>query len=166
LKKRVKELENGLKKKKEGTEKEEKEDGKGRSDGGLETRIIKIEKNIEARERKERRKRNLVIKGVQKMKGDWRWGVEKILKDIGVEIRCEEMKRLSIGNEERGDMVWVKFGSEENKRIVWEKKKSLKRSKIWIDEDWTWREREVRRKLGRLAVQERGKGRRVWGGRE
>jgi len=48
------------------------------------------------------------------------------------------------------------------KRIIWEKKKSLKGSKIWIDEDWTWREREVRRKLGRLAVEERGKRRRVW----
>jgi len=48
------------------------------------------------------------------VKGDWRWGVEKILKDIGVEVRCEEMKRLSIGNEERGDMVWVKLGSEED----------------------------------------------------
>jgi len=75
-----------------------------------------------------------------------------------VEVRCEEMKRLSIGNKERGDIVWVKLGSEEDKRIVWEKKKTLKGSKIWIDEDWTWREREVRRRLRRLAVEERGKG--------
>jgi len=39
----------------------------------------------------------LVIKGVQKVKGDWRWGVENILMDIGVDVRCEEMRRVSIG---------------------------------------------------------------------
>jgi len=69
-----------VEKKKEGTEKEEKEDGKGKSDGGLETRVIKIEKNLEVREREERRKRNLVIKGVQKVKGDWKWRNRKNIK--------------------------------------------------------------------------------------
>jgi len=44
-------------------------------------------------------------------------------------------------------MVWVILGSEKDKRIVWERKKNLKGSKIWIDEDWTWREREIRRRL-------------------
>jgi len=47
------------------------------------------------------------------------------------------------------------------KRIVWEKKKNLKESKIWI-EDWTWKEREIRRRLGRIAVEERRKGKNVW----
>jgi len=33
---------------------------------------------------------------------------------IGVEIRCEEMKRINIGNGERGDMVWIKLGNEKD----------------------------------------------------
>jgi len=117
---------------------------------------------LEIKEREEKRKKNLVIKGVQKEKGDWRWEIEKIFKDIGVEVRCEEMKRINIGNGERRDMVWIKLGSEKDKRIVWEKKKNLKGSKIWIDEDWTWKEREIRRRLGRIAVEERRKEKNIW----
>jgi len=121
----------------------------GESKEKLEGRVEQIERNLEWRDREERRRKNLVIKGVQKEKGDWRWGVEKIWKEIGVEVSCEEMRRLNIGKEERGDMVWIKLGKEEDKKLIWSKKKSLKGKKIWIDEDWTWKEREIRRKLGK-----------------
>jgi len=91
--------------------------------GGKEYRRIKIlENSMEAKEREERRKRNCIIKGVKKEKGDWKWGVEKILREIDAEVKVEEMRRIYVGGEERGDMVWVKLEKEEDKRRLWSKK--------------------------------------------
>lgn len=51
---------------------------------------------------------------------------------------------------------------EEDKRKIWKKKRILKERKVWIEEDLTWKERKVRRKLSRVAVEERGKRKSVW----
>jgi len=117
---------------------------------------------MEVKEREERRKRNCIIKGVKKEKGDWRWGVEKILREIDAEVKVEEMRRIYVGGEERGDMVWVKLEKEDDKRRLWSKKKILKGKRIWIEEDLTRREREVRRRLGWMANEERKKGKSAW----
>lgn len=45
----------------------------------------------------------------------------------------------------------VGLESEEDKRGIWEKKKNLKGSKMWIDEDLTWMERKIKWKLREIA---------------
>lgn len=34
---------------------------------------------------------------MQKEKGNWKWGIEKVLKEIGAEVRIEEIKRMNTG---------------------------------------------------------------------
>lgn len=56
----------------------------------------------------------------------------------------------------RGDMMWIRLEKEESKKEIWEKKKKLKDSKIWIDEDVT-KERKTRWGLKEIAKEEREK---------
>lgn len=51
----------------------------------IEKRVVQIERSLEWKDREERRRKNLAIKGVQKEKGDWRWRIEKTLKKLEVE---------------------------------------------------------------------------------
>lgn len=82
-----------------------------------------------------------------------------MFREIRVEVKIREIKRLKAGVGNEGDIVWVGLQNEKDKREIWEKKKILKRSKIWI-EDLTWKERKVRWKLKEIAKGERKKGRR------
>jgi len=52
--------------------------------------------------------------------------------------------------------------TEEDKRQVMEKKGRLKGEAIWILEDLTWRERQVRWKIREAVWEEERKGARVW----
>jgi len=160
MKERMRELEKKME------EREKGEKGEVRKGGEMENkwegRLKVIEKRMEGQEREDRRRRNIIIKGVAREKGDWRWGVEKILKEIGADVRISEMRRIGTGREDRGEMVWVRLEREEDKRQVWNKKRSLKGRKVWIEEDLSWKEREVRRRLGVIAAGERRKGKNAW----
>ncbi|XP_020298410.1 histone-lysine N-methyltransferase, H3 lysine-79 specific-like [Pseudomyrmex gracilis] len=124
-------------------EKEKKKEEKKEIEVGnkWEGRLRSLEESIEKKEKEERRRKNVIIKRVPKEKGDWRWGVEKLLKEIGAEVRINEMRRINTGREEKGEMVWVRLKREEDKRIVWDKKKRLKGRKVWIEKDLSWKER-------------------------
>ncbi|XP_020298616.1 uncharacterized protein LOC109862864 [Pseudomyrmex gracilis] len=97
--------------------KESKKKEKREGEGSLEGRVVVIEREIEMRERVERKRRNLIIKGVKKEKGDIRWEVEKVFKEIRAVVKVEEIRRLNGGSEDKGEMVWVrveKRGQKEN----------------------------------------------------
>lgn len=53
-----------------------------------------------------------------KEKGDWRWGSEKVLKDIAVEVKIEDMRKLNRGKEERREIVWIRVEKEEHKKMI------------------------------------------------
>lgn len=57
------------------------------------------------------------------VKGDFKWGVEKIMKEIGAEVNVKEL-RIETGREEWGDMMVIGFGSEGEKREVKERRGS------------------------------------------
>lgn len=160
MKEKMRELEKRME------EREKKERGEvskeGEAESKWEGRLRVIEKRIEGKEREDRRRRNMIIKGVSREKGDWRWGVEKIMKEIGADVRISEMRKINTGREDKGEMVWVRLEKEEDKRQVWDKKRRLKGRKVWIEEDLSWKEREVRRRLGVIAAGERRKGRNAW----
>lgn len=127
----------------------------------MEKKMRGIERKIERRE-KEERGRNVVMRGVRQRKGDLRWGVEQVLKEIGAAVEVQEVRKVRSGREEGGDMVIVKLGNEEERMEVLRKKRSLVGKKIWIDEDLSWEVRRVRWRLREIAREEEEKGRKTW----
>lgn len=91
-----------------------------------------IEGKLEKKER-EKRRRNIIIKGLEEREGKRREAVEEVLRKIGVMIKVGEIKRIS-GDKEKGKkMVMVKLRNEEQKREVMRKKNGLKgrKEKYW-----------------------------------
>lgn len=92
---------------------------------GMVERIRDMERKLEWRER-EKKKRNIVMKGLKVGKGRIEVEIEKVMSNIGVKVRIEEVRRIKTGKEEWGEMVVVKLGSEEKKKKVMEGKKKLR----------------------------------------
>lgn len=63
-------------------------------------RVKMLEKNIEKQE-KEERKKNIIIRRVYKEKRDLTWDLEKICREMGVEVKMRDMRRLKaeVGSE-------------------------------------------------------------------
>lgn len=157
LVKRIEELEEKVGEMERGKgDKRKREKGE---EGEVEARVKKMEKEWEMRERKERRK-NVVIKGLEVGEEKKREAVEKLLKDIGAEVKVEEIGR--VGGGIRKDMWIVKLEKDEQKREVMRKKRELKGRKEKIMEDLTWKERKIKWRLGEIARKERGEGKDVW----
>lgn len=143
---------------------ENRYEGKGNenSSGGREweSRIKEIERSIQIKDR-EKRKRNVIVKGLKVGVGDARKEVEKIMEELGAEVKIREVKRIRAGREEWGEMMCVELASTDEKGRVMEKKSKLKGSNIWIDEDLTWEERKRRECIRRVVKEEREKGNKV-----
>lgn len=112
----------------------------------MEGKIKELEKGLERKERKEKRK-NIVIKGIKVKEGKRREVVEEMMKDIGMKVKIEEIRRLKGNEEGETEMIWVRLESEEQRREILEKKKNLKDRKERIVEDLTWKKRKMRWKL-------------------
>lgn len=132
----------------------------GRLGEETEKRIGRIEESIEKEERQKRRK-NLIFKGIKGEKRGMRESVESIGKEIGVSIDIEEIKEIKAGKEEKGRMVIVKVKSEESRRKILENKGKLRGKEVWIEEDQTFKERKMKWKLRRIAGEEERRGERV-----
>lgn len=52
------------------------------------------------------------------------------MKEIDAEVKIKEMRRLNIGREDKGEIVWVRMKGEKDKKMIWEKKRNLKGRKI------------------------------------
>ncbi|KAL6253726.1 hypothetical protein P5V15_015541 [Pogonomyrmex californicus] len=120
----------------------QKYDGKRQKNNkNLREKIRKLEELENIRERKERRNNN-VIK---------RWEVPK---RESLEAAVEEMLK----NSARGtNMVTVKIKGKDQKKDVMIKKKKLKDKNILIDNDLTWKERQVQKEIRMIAEAEKEK---------
>lgn len=85
-----------------------------------------------------------------------------MLREFGVKVRVEEVKRIGEDREKGREMVMVKLGNKEQKREVMGSKNKLKGRKEKIIEDWTWKERKMRWKLEEIARYEERKRNKVW----
>lgn len=122
-----------------------------------------MEGKWERKEREERR-RNIIIKGI-KIAGEKRKeAVEEILRDIGANVKVEEVRRIKRGEEEGIESLWVRLESEGQRREVMGKKNKLRGRRERIVEDLTWRERKMRWKLENIARTEEKRGKKVWVG--
>lgn len=90
----------------------------GKRGGGriVEDRLTEIEKRIEIKERKKRR-RNIIIKGAEVKEGKKREAVEQILKIIGVKAEMGEIRKLEEEEGKDREML-VKMKDEVQKRGI------------------------------------------------
>lgn len=60
--------------------------------------------------------------------------LEKICREMGVEVKTREMRRLKAEVGSKSDTAWIGLESEEDKRgkRIWEK--NLKGNMVWINE--------------------------------
>lgn len=119
----------------------------------INNKIKGLERWVEKRKREERKK-NIVIKGLEAKKGRRREAVEEILETIGVKAEVKEVKRVGNRIVEGREMVMVRLAKEEQKKEILRKKNNLKGRKEIVCEDWTWAERRMRWKIGEVARQE------------
>lgn len=144
LRKCVKEMESKMEKVVRGVEdwwEEDRKEGK-RGIMEMERRVKEIERKMERKEREDRR-RNIIIRGVEIMKGGTREAVEEIIRAVGIKVEGMEIRRLG-GREKGRETVWVRLENEEQKREVMNRKRELKGREERILEDWTWKERKMR----------------------
>jgi len=105
-----------------------------------------------------------VIKGYKTGREGAKAKILEIIKRVGVEVGVEEVREERTGREEQNGFAVVRFRTEEEKREVMRKKGGLRVERIWIEDDLTWRERQVRWKIREVARGEKRKGAKVWVG--
>lgn len=127
-------------------------DGWGTAEG-----LLEIERSIERKERLDR-SRNVEIE-----KGKEREKLEELMREIGAEIKVEDISRIGVRGSDKG--IWLmKLGSEEQKREVMRRKKGLKGRREKIEDDLTPRKRKMKWRLKGIAREREGLGMRVWMG--
>lgn len=181
---RLNSLEKKSKEEREGTRKEVKEMkvrlerlkkqevkvGEGRKEGSsreeeLDRKVFELNRKMDQMER-EKRRNNIVIKGVIATQECGKEVVEKLLEEIGVKAEVKNVRGVG-GREEENFKIWVaELGNEEQKRQVLKRKSQLRGRRERIEEDRTWKERRIRFLLEEKVWEERGKGNRVVWGRE
>lgn len=144
---------------------------KGGMGGGsreMKEKVKMLERRWELVER-DKRKRNVIVKGVKEAKeeeGGVRKTIEQIIKGLGVEVTVGEVRKLEAGRMEWGDMVLVELGYEKERRRVLENKRNSRGEDVWIEKDLTWRERRGKWMMKQVARREMSKGRGCGWGRK
>ena len=118
--------------------------------------VVEIKRRVELQDRRERRN-NLTIRGVEREGIRGKEGVERLFTEK-LEVQCKIDWVKESGREGRR-MVVARCSSWEEKLQVLKNKYKLKGTDIFIEQDLTWEEREMQRKIVRMAVEERKKGR-------
>lgn len=108
----------------------------------------------DAGEKKEKSKRNIMIRKVQ-VKKSKREAVKKIMKAMGAKIEIKEIRKIK--EEKKGkEMMWVRLENKEQKWKILERKRNMRDKKKRISEDLTWKERKIRCRLQEIArIEER-----------
>lgn len=134
---------------------------KNGSEGGVEMETRKkleiIERKWEMMEREKIRK-NIIIRGLKGNEIERTEEAMKVLGEIGIK---EEIEGVNIVKGGRG-MARVTMESIDSKKKVMQEKRRLAERKERIESEMTWKEREMMRKIEKIAAKERIRGSRVW----
>jgi len=144
---------------------EEEEEKRGRvakkGGGELEAKIKGLERWRELEER-EKRRRNVVVKGVEVRGEGIEGAIRKIWEELGVSARIEEIKEIGRDNGKERKMAGVKMEDKKGKMEVMKKKIALRGGVVRVEDDWTREERAMQWKLEEMAKRERTDNRRAW----
>lgn len=125
-----------------------------------EERLLTLERNLE-REEKEKRKSNIIIKGKRFEKVNLIEEVKQFLADkLEVEAEIMFAKSIKMGQNEN---ILAKIGSQQQKNEIMKAKAKLRSEteKIFIENDLTYEERNIQRKIKIMAQQQRNEGKEV-----
>lgn len=86
-----------------------------------------IERKLDRKKREERRK-NVVMKGVEVKDRKRTRATEEILREIGAKAKIEEVKKIKDG-EKSIEIIWVRIENEEQKKEGMRRKKKLRRKR-------------------------------------
>jgi flagellar biosynthesis GTPase FlhF len=121
----------------------------------LESRIRGLEEERDRAER-ERRKRNVVIRGTDWGEESNEGAVEEFIKEkLKIEVGVEKTRKVKVGGKDKIMIAMLKSW-EEKLKVMREKSKLGKG--IYIDDDLTRRERELQQRLRGIARARREKG--------
>ena len=125
----------------------------------IETEIIrKTTEKLREEGEKEKRRNSIVIKRIEEKEKEAKEVVEELWRIMDTEAKIEEIREISKGEGRGGRMISVKLRERADKTQIMRKKKALKGRKEKIQDDWTWKEREMQWKLEKIAWEERKKG--------
>lgn len=153
-------LEKFIKEVNEGTEKIEESEYES-----VKWKVRDLSRRVDVVE-KEKRKRNVVIRGMNVGVMEGKRAVEKVLAWVGVNVSVGMVKALGRGEYGVPKLWLVELGSEEEKMDVMRVKGRLKGSVIRIDEDRSWRDRRMVWLLRERAWTERASGKQVRMGKD
>lgn len=123
-----------------------------------EERIQEIENRLETKEKKDRRN-NIIIKGARFNEVNIKEEVARFIEDrLNVKERIVRALKLRNKDSNRRDIVLVVLESRSAKINVMKAKHNLRGSNIYIEDDWTRREREIQKGLRDLAKSTTQKG--------
>ncbi|EZA56118.1 hypothetical protein X777_03726 [Ooceraea biroi] len=142
---------------------EKESEGEGMEEGRkvVERKVRELERWREIEER-ERRKRNVIVKGVEVQGEGIEGAVRRIWKEIGAEAEIEETREIGKKSERGRKMILVKLKDREGKREVMSKKRALRGRMERIEDDLTMKERRMQWRLERMTEEERRNKREVW----
>ncbi|XP_025265737.1 golgin subfamily A member 6-like protein 2 [Camponotus floridanus] len=145
------------------TEEEQKEMKKSNIEKGIETEIIRKGLEIwKEEEERQKRRKNIVIKGVDKKEKNVEETIKELWKVMEVSGKIEEIRELGKGNKREKRMILVKMENREDKIEIMRKKWKLRERNEKIQDDWTWKERSIQWNLDKIAWEERKKGKKAW----
>lgn len=88
--------------------------------------------------------------------------IEELCRKLEVKVHVEVIRKVKMGGEGRDELLILKLRSEEEKKEMLWKKRLLERSKVWVEEDLTWKERRMKWDLKDIGREEELKGGKVW----
>lgn len=115
-----------------------------------------IEWMVEEKER-ERRRRNLVISGIEGEERQEKSEMEKWIKDnLNIETRIERVWKIRTDSKTR--LIGIQCREEKDREEILKNKKRLGDKKVFIEEDLTWKERRNKEIVRRKAREIKGQG--------
>ena len=120
---------------------------------------IEILESKAEREEKEKKKNNVVIKGL-----NYTHNVEEDIKKLFKEKLQTDARINKIYTRNKGtknELVVVEMTDWEQKQNIMTAKYKLKDTEVYIDNDLTWEERKIQREIRSIARAEKEKGKRV-----
>lgn len=142
---------------------EQKEERKNSTDKGKETEIIRKSLEIwKENEERQKRRRNIIIKGVDKEGKSAEEIVTELWGVMEVSSKTEEISELGKRDKKGKRMILVKMKEREGKTEIMKNKRKLRERNEKIQDDWTWKERSMQWNLEKIAWEERKKGNTAW----
>lgn len=101
---------------------------------------------------------NIVVRGLETHENIKPKEAKVELLEKEMDIKCKIKSTTIIKNYKKESIVIAELGDLEDKARIMKNKYKLRGQKIFIDNDWTKKEREIHAKIRKKAKEERGRG--------